>query len=102
MNENEKNQIEINSKDCDNLLWVFFKSKNLNINIDKLNQKEVKKPEIKKEIDKNKVINEEVKKALEKERIELEKEKQKIKEMKTQAEQEKKKAEQEKINRKKE
>ena len=100
--ENEKNQIEINSKDCDNLLWVFFKSKNLNINIDKLNQKEAKKPEIKKEIDKNKVINEEVKKALEKERIELEKEKEKIKEMKAQAEQEKKKAEQEKINRKKE
>ena len=102
VNEDDKGKIEINSKDSDNLLWVFFKSKNLNISIDKLNQKEAKKPEIKKEIDKNKVINEEVQKALEKERIELEKEKQKIKEMKEQAEQEKKKAEQEKINRKKE
>ena len=82
VNEDDKDKIEINSKDSDNLLWVFFKSKNLNVSIDKLNQKEAKKPEIKKEIDKNKVINEEVKKALEKEKIELEKEKQKIKEMK--------------------
>ena len=97
--EEEQN---VKGKDIGNLLWFFFKNKNLNINIDKLNQKEAKKPEIKKEIDKNKVINEEVKTALEKERIESEKEKQKIKDMKAQAEQEKKKAEQIIINKKKE
>ena len=97
--EEEQN---VKGKDFGNLLWFFFKNKNLNINIDKLNQKEAKKPEIKKEIDKNKVINEEVKTALEKERIESEKEKQKIKDMKAQAEQEKKKAEQIIINKKKE
>ena len=97
--EEEQN---VKGKDIGNLLWFFFKNKNLNINIDTLNQKEAKKPEIKKEIDKNKVINEEVKTALEKERIESEKEKQKIKDMKAQAEQEKKKAEQIIINKKKE
>ncbi len=99
---NEKDKIEINTKNSDNLLWALFQSNNLNINIDKINQNEAKKPEIKKEIDKNKVINEEVKKALEKERIELEKEKQKIKEMKAQAVEEKKKAEIAKLNSKKE
>ena len=47
---NEKDQIEINSKGTDNLLWIFFKCKKLNMNIDKINQKEVKKPEVKKMI----------------------------------------------------
>ena len=102
ISENESDKIEINSKNSDNLLWILFKCKNAKMNIDKVNQKEIQKPEIKTIIDKNKVINEEVKKALEQEKIELEKEKQKIKQMKTEAEQEKKKAEMEKINRKKE
>jgi serine/threonine protein kinase len=100
--ETEGNKIEIDSKNSDNLLWIFFKCKNLNMNIDKMNAKEVQKPEVKKAIDKNKVINEEVKKALEQEKIELEKEKEKIRQMKAKAEEEKKKAELEKINRKKE
>ena len=100
--ENEQEKIEFNSRNSDNLLWIFFKCKNANINIDKMNEKEAKKPEVKQIIDKNKVINEEVKKALEQEKIELEKEKEKIRKMKEQAEIEKKKAEMEKITRKKE
>ena len=100
--ENEKDKIEMNSKNSDNLLWIFFKCKKLNMNIDKMNEKEVQKPEVKQMIDKNKVINEEVQKALEQEKIELEKEKEKITNMKKQAEIDKKKAEEEKINRKKE
>ena len=98
----EGEKIEMNSKNSDNLLWIFFKCKNSNMNIDKMNAKEAQKPEIKKEIDKNKVINEEVKKALGQEAIELEKEKEKIRKMKAQAEEERKKAELEKANRKKE
>ena len=99
--DNEK-EVEMNSKNSDNLLWILFKCKNANMNIDKMNEKEVQKPEVKQIIDKNKVINEEVQKALEQEKIELEKEKEKIKQMKIQAENEKKKAEIEKINRKRE
>ena len=75
--DNEK-EIEMNSKNSDNLLWILFKCKNLNMNIDKMNEKEVEKPEVKQIIDKNKVINEEVKKALEQEKIELEKKKKKL------------------------
>ena len=100
--QNEKDKIELNSKNGDNLLWILFKCKNANMNIGTMNQKEAQKPEVKKIIDKNKVINEEVKKALEQEKIELEKEKEKIKQMKAKAEEEKKKAEEEKINREKE
>ena len=33
LTENEKKQIEMNSKDCDNLLWILFKGKGLNMNI---------------------------------------------------------------------
>ena len=98
----DKNSVEINSKDSDNLLWVFFKCKNEHLKIDKLNNEQAEKPEVKKIIDKNKVINEEVKKALEQERIELEKEKQRIREMRAKAEEDKKKAEEEKSQRKKE
>ena len=98
----DKNEVEINSKDSDNLLWIFFKCKNDNLKIDKMSKEQAEKPEVKKIIDKNKVINEEVKKALEQERIELEKEKERIREMRAKAEEDKKKAEEEKIKRKKE
>ena len=98
----DKNAVEINSKDSDNLLWIFFKCKNEHLKIDKMSNEQAEKPEVKKIIDKNKVINEEVKKALEQERIELEKEKQKIREMRAKAEEDKKKAEEEKLQRKKE
>jgi len=98
----DKNAVEINSKDSDNLLWIFFKCKNEHLKIDKMSNEQAERPEVKKIIDKNKVINEEVKKALEQERIELEKEKQRIREMRSKAEEDKKKAEEEKLQRKKE
>ena len=44
--DGEKNQVEINSKDSnsDNLLWIFFKCKELeNLKMDKINQKEMAK-----------------------------------------------------------
>jgi len=102
MTENEKEKIEINSKNSDNLLWIFFKCKNMNVSIGTMNQREAEKPEVKQILEENKVANEEVKKAIEQEKMELEKEKQKIQEMKKKAEEEKKKVEAEKMNRKKE
>ena len=103
--DGEKNQVEINSKDSnsDNLLWIFFKCKELeNLKMDKINQKEMAKSPVMEKIDKNKVINEEVRKATEQEKIEKEKEKEEINEMKKKAEDAKKKAELEKQKRQKE
>ena len=103
--DGEKNQVEINSKDSnsDNLLWIFFKCKELeNLKMDKINQKEMAKSPVMEKIDKNKVINEEVRKATEQEKIEKETEKEEINEMKKKAEDAKKKAELEKQKRQKE
>ena len=103
--DGEKNKVEINSKDSnsDNLLWIFFKCKELeNLKMDKINQKEMAQSPVMEKIDKNKVINEEVRKATEQEKIEKEKEKEEINEMKKKAEASKKKAELEKQKRQKE
>ena len=97
--QNEKKEIEINSKDSnsDNLLWIFFKCKGLEgIKVDKINQKEMEKSPIVKKLDKKKVINEEVKKATQEEKIQKEKEKEEITKMKKDAEEAKKIAEIEK------
>ena len=97
--DGEKKEVEINSKDSnmDNLLWIFFKCKGLeDVKVDKINEKEVKKKNLKPKLDKNKVINEEVKKATEQEKMEKEKEKEEINIMKKNAEEDKKKAEIEK------
>ena len=103
--DGEKNQVEINSKDSnsDNLLWIFFKCKQLEgVKMDKINQKEMEKSPLMNKLDKNKVINEEVRKATEQEKIEKEKEKEEINQMKKKAEEDKKKAELEKQKRQKE
>ena len=104
-NQGEKKDFEIDSKNfnSDNLLWIYFKCKSLEgIKVDKINQKEIEKENLKKKLDKKKVINEEVKKATEQEKIEKEKEKEEINKMKKNAEEEKKKAELEKIKRQEE
>ena len=104
-NEEEKKDFEIDSKNfnSDNLLWIYFKCKSLEgIKVDKINQKEIEKQNLKKKLEKKKVINEEVKKATEQEKIEKEKEKEEINLMKKKAEEDKKKAEEEKIKRQKE
>ena len=67
LSENEKKQIEINSKDSDNLLWILFKCKNLNFQIDKINHYEVQKTDVKKMINQSIVVNSEVIKASENE-----------------------------------
>ena len=33
----DKNKVEINSKNTDNLLWILYKGKNINFNLDKFN-----------------------------------------------------------------
>ena len=71
--EGDKKNIELNSKNCDNLLWILFKGK-LNLGLDKLNMKEIKGKDLKQSIMDNTVNNEEIKKA-----IELKKEAEKIK-----------------------
>ena len=96
ISDNDKKNIELDSKNCDNLLWVFFKCKNSNMKIDKVNEKEIKKPEVQKNIDKNKVINEEVQKALAQEKIALAKEIENANKMKKNALEDKKNAENEK------
>ena len=93
LKENDKKQIEMNSKDCDNLLWILFKGKGLNMNIDKINVKEIKKQQIKESINDNVVNNEEIKKAIEAEKKKINEEKKRILKEKNEAEKLKKEAE---------
>ena len=93
LKENDKKQIEMNSKDCDNLLWILFKGKGLNMNIDKINVKEIKKQPIKESINDNVVNNEEIKKAIEAEKKKIEEEKKRLLKEKKDAEKLKKEAE---------
>ena len=93
LKENDKKDIEMNSKDCDNLLWILFKGKGLNMNIDKLNTKDVKKEQMKKNIKENVVNNEEIKKAIEAEKKKIEEEKKRLLKEKEEAEKLKKEAE---------
>ena len=102
ISENEKDQIEINAKEADNLLWIFFKCPKLNMNIDKINQMEVKKPEVKKNLKQNIIINNEIIKASEEKENERKKENKKIEEMKTNAVKKREKYELEKNNKQKE
>ena len=102
LSENEKKQIEINSKDSDNLLWILFKCKNLNFQIDKINHNEVQKSDVKKMINQSIVVNSEVIKASENEKKEREKENESIERMKAKYEKEIEKANLEKVNKQKE
>ena len=88
LSDQEKDQIEINSKESDNLLWIFYKCGNLNMKIDKINQNEIEKPEVKKMLEKNDVSNNDAKKASEEEEIQKKKEKQKFEEMQAKAKEE--------------
>ena len=90
--EGDKKNIELNSKNCDNLLWILFKGK-LNLGLDKLNMKEIKGKDLNQSIRDNTVNNDEIKKAIEKEKkkikeeaIRLEKEKQEAENLKKEAE----------------
>ena len=93
LKEENKKDIEMNSKDCDNLLWILFKGKGLNMNLDKLNTNDVKKEQVKKNIKENVVNNEEIKKAIEAEKKKIEEEKKRLLKEKEEAEKLKKEAE---------
>ena len=93
LKEPNKKEIEMNSKDCDNLLWILFKGKGLNLNLDKINMNEIKKKPIKESIKNNGVTNEEIKKAIEAEKKKLEEEKKRLLKEKEEAEKLKKEAE---------
>ena len=91
--EGDKKNIEFNSKNCDNLLWILFKGKKLNLNIDKINMNEIKKKEIKESIRDNAVNNEEIKKAIEEEKKKIKEERDRLEKEKIEAEKLKKEAE---------
>ena len=81
LSDSEKDQIEFDSKESDNLLWILYKCDNLNMKLDKINENEIKKDEVKKMLEKSIVINQAVKNASEEEEIQQKKEKQKIEDM---------------------
>ena len=93
LKEKDKKEIEMNSKDCDNLLWVLFKGKGLNLNLDKINMNEIKNQQMKKNLKENVVSNEEIKKAIEAEKKKMEEEKKRLLKEKEEAEKLKKEAE---------
>lgn len=93
LKEGDKKEIELNSKDADNLLWILFKGKGLNMNLDKLNMKEIDNKETKQNISDNVVNNEEIKKAIDLEKKKLEEEKKRLMKEKNEAEKLKKEAE---------
>jgi serine/threonine protein kinase len=93
LKESDKKEIELNSKDADNLLWILFKNKGLNINLDKININAIKNKELKQSINDNVVNNEEIKKAIEIEKKKIEEEKKRLMKEKNDAEKLKKEAE---------
>jgi len=90
--EGDKKNIELNSKNCDNLLWILFKGK-LNLGLDKLNMKEIKGKDLKQSIMDNTVNNEEIKKAIEIEKKKIKEEAIRLEKEKLEAENLKKEAE---------
>jgi len=90
--EGDKKNIELNSKNCDNLLWILFKGK-LNLGLDKLNMKEMKGKDLKQSIRDNTVNNEEIKKAIEIEKKKIKEEAIRLEKEKLEAENLKKEAE---------
>ena len=93
LKESDKKEIELNSKDADNLLWILFKNKGLNINLDKININTMKDKQLKQSIRDNVVNNEEIKKAIEIEKKKIEEEKNRLMKEKNEAEKLKKEAE---------
>ena len=77
----EQNEIELNSKKCDNLLWILYKGKNTNFDLDKMNIKlnEKEKEEINKHLDDNKVNNEAIQKASEEKKVNFQNERKRLK-----------------------
>ena len=82
--------LELNTKNCDNYLWLNFKNSSFNMALDKVNEEEINKPEVKKIIEEKKTINEEILKALEEKLKEAEEKQKELIEMQKFKENEKK------------
>ena len=91
----DNNTIEMNSKDCDNLLWILYQGKNTTFKVDKMNinSNENEKKEMEKNINENKVTNEEIKKVAEEKKINIEEEKKRLNEERKEAQELKKEGE---------
>ena len=76
--EGDAKNLEMNTKNCDNYLWLNFETKGLNVKLDKVNVETIKETELKKKIEENKIENEEIEKVLEEEKKKLDEEKKKI------------------------
>ena len=76
--ENNKDDIEMNSKNNINLLWILFKAKDSSFTFDQINfinMNETQKKELAQKINENKIDNEHIKKALNEEKIKINEEK---------------------------
>ena len=80
--EGDAKNLEMNTKNCDNYLWLNFETKGLNVKLDKVNVETIKETELKKKIEENKIENDEIKKVLEEEKKKIEEEKKKLDEEK--------------------
>ena len=91
--DGDKKNIELNSKNADNLLWILFKGKKLDLNLDKINMKNIKEKKLEQSIQDNAVNNDEIKKAIEAEKKKIKEEKERLEKEKLEAEKLKKEAE---------
>ena len=88
--ENNKEDIEMNSKNNINLLWILFKAKDSSFTFDQINFiniNETQKKELGQKINENKIDNEHIKKAFNEEKIKIKEEKKRLVEEKNKIEQ---------------
>ena len=78
--------LEMNTKNCDNYLWLNYKNATFNMALDKVNEEVIKKPEMNKIIKEIKTVNDEIIKAVKEEKKKLEEERKKIEQEKKEAE----------------
>ena len=79
--ENDKDEIEMNSKNSANLLWILFKAKNSSFTFDQINftnMNEKERKELVKKINENKIDNPHIEKALKEEKIKIKDEKKRL------------------------
>ena len=87
--ENDKDEIEMNSKNNANLLWILFKSKNSSFTFDQINfinMNKKEKEELAQRINESKIDNGQIEKALKEEKIKIKEEKKRLIEEKSKIE----------------
>ena len=88
--ENDKDDIEMNSKNNINLLWILFKAKDSSLTFDQINfinMNETQKKELAQKINENKINNVLIEKALNEEKIKIKEEKKRLVDEKNKIEQ---------------